>query len=237
MSLGLGLNSNKDNEPWTPAHLPGLIHWYRKGIGITSDGDEVGGAILGDVSVWRDEWGVNHFEGDPDSNSHNAAPNLTSSNTILFNHSANVLSFAAELTLGEFAVYVKLNFDASATVATEDLFEKDSNNFLKLTGPTAGRVRIQGERHDFTIAEIVEGTPFVLGYERATNGDIMIYKDNVAGSASDGDDLNVAISTTLGITQIGKPATDAEWYELVISNTVLTAGQRSDLYQYMSNIK
>ena len=60
-----------------------------------------------------------------------------------------------------------------------------SGDFLKLAGPTGARIKI-GTRHDFTINEMVEGTPFVIGFERDGDGDMMVYKDNVAGSAAGG---------------------------------------------------
>jgi len=94
-----------------------------------------------------------------------------------------------------------------------------------------------GTRHDFTIGEIIEGTPFVIGFERAADGSLAVYKDNVAGTAADGDSLNVAISTTIDLDRIGKPVNNSYWSEIVICNDIITASERDNLYAYLSNVK
>ena len=168
-----------------------------------------------------------HGDGDADP----AVPNV-----VFFQGNSDTLEFTSDLSLGKFAIYFRINWK-DETLGSQDLMEADAGNadFLKLAGPTEARIKIGG-RHDFTIDEIVEGTPFVLGFERDGDGDMMIYKDNIAGSAADGDSLNVAISTTLDLGRMGAPGNNAYWYEVVICNDSLTAKERKDLYYYLRDI-
>ena len=130
-----------------------------------------------------------------------------------------------------------MNFKSDSAVSNDDLFEHaSSGDFLKLANPTQARIKI-GTRHDFTIGEIIEGTPFVIGFERAADGSLAVYKDNVAGTAADGDSLNVAISTTIDLDRIGKPVNNSYWSEIVICNDIITASERDNLYAYLSNVK
>ena len=64
----------------------------------------------------------------------------------------------------------------------------------------------------------------------------MVYKDNVAGSAADGDSLNVAISTTIDLDRLGKPTNNSYWYEIVVCDDIITSGERNELYNYLSNV-
>ena len=114
-----------------------------------------------------------------------------------------------------------------------------SNDFLKLASPTEARIKIGtggGARHDFAINEIVEGNKFVVGFERKSNGDLEVYKDNIKGTANDGDSLNVAISTTIDMTRMGKPGNSSFWYEVVVCNNSLTDVERNNLYNYLLSV-
>ena len=120
------------------------------------------------------------------------------------------------------------------TVSSEVLMEGAADS-IKLANPTEARIKVGG-RQDFTIDEIVEGTPYVIGFERAANGDMSVFKDNIAGTAADGDDLNEAISTTFDITQLGDAVVQSYWYEVIVCDDVLTASERKQLFNYLSNV-
>ena len=63
-----------------------------------------------------------------------------------------------------------------------------------------------------------------------------IFKDNNEGTAADGDDLNEAITTTFDITQLGDAVVQSYWYEVIICDDVLTANERKNIYNYLSNV-
>ena len=233
--LGLGLSLTKaDVSGFDPTNLPSLLHWYKFNTGITVA--SVGGDDNA-VTAWADQKGSN-----------NTAPTVTNDKTkmaqlqvdgtILFQSTSDDLVFSSAISLGAFAVYFKIKWDAGDTVASHDLIE-GSNDFLKLANPTEARIKIgtgTGSRHDFAINEIVEGNDFVVGFERKSNGDMEVYKDNIKATANDGDSLNRAISNTLNITRMGIPSNVSNWYEVIICNDSLNASDRNELYNYLVSV-
>tara|TARA_R100000353_G_scaffold48338_1_gene38396 strand:- start:53 stop:766 length:714 start_codon:yes stop_codon:yes gene_type:complete len=237
MSLGLGnsiISGNQYPVDWSPTELGSkLLHWYRFNTNITVATVESDDNA---VTQWSDSAAAeNHVA--PTSTSEKAKmPQLQSDGSIKFQSTLDDLVFSSPVTLGTFAIYFRIKWDASETISSEDLMDDaGSSHFLKLASPTEARVKI-GTRHDFTINEIVEGQKFVVGFERASNGDIKVYKDNVVGSAADGDSLNVATSTTIGLRRMGIPANTSNWYEVVMCNDSLTISERNQLYAYLNNI-
>ena len=228
MSLGLGISlSATGSEPWSPKRLPDLIHWFRFRTGITADAEL-------DVKEWRDEkeggWKATADGGTSTS------PDLESDGTIKFHSGTNILTFDERFDLREYSVYFKLNWKSDDTIgANEDLAEHDADNFIKLTGPTSIRFKIDGNRHDFTINEIIEGTPFVLGVERDTEGAMTVYKDNNAAEADEGEGTQTA-SDLLKISRFGKPTQTSYWYEVIICDQGLSVTNRNNLYNYLSNV-
>tara|TARA_R110000744_G_scaffold170823_1_gene289077 strand:- start:5 stop:715 length:711 start_codon:yes stop_codon:yes gene_type:complete len=234
--LGLGNSVSAGQYPggWSPTSLGSkLAHWYKFNTGITK---VTASSVDGQVSQWADQHGSNNLTPTADDNK-DVMPKLHDDGTVFFNATGDSLEFGSDLSFGKFSIYMKVNWKEDSTIATtEDLFEHaSSGDFIKLAGPTAARIKISS-RHDFTINEMVEGTPFVLGYERNGDGDMMVYKDNVAGSAADGDSLNVAISTTIDLDRLGKPTNDSYWYEIVICDDIITSDERNELFTYLSNV-
>lgn len=233
--LGLGLSLTKaDVSGFDPSDLSSLLHWYKLGTGISTATVEE--ATL-QVTRWSDQKGTNHVipsQVDDDTK----MPQLQEDGTIKFQGANDTLDFGSALSLGTFSVYFKIKWDASDTISSHDLME-GSNDFLKLSSPTEARIKIgtgSGARHDFAINEIVEGNKFVVGYERKSNGDLEVYKDNIKATANDGDSLNVAISTTIDMTRMGKPGNSAFWYEVIICNNSLTDVERNNLYDYLLSV-
>ena len=234
LGLGVGLSSNDYPGGWTPTELGSkLAHWYQFNTGITTT---TVGAATNQITQWADQHGSNNLA-PAATNDKDIMPKLESDGTVLFNGPADTLQLGSDFSFGKFSIYMKVNWKSDSTIATtEDLFEHaSSGDFLKLAGPTGARIKI-GARHDFTINEMVEGTPFVIGFERAADGSLAIYKDNVAGTAADGDSLNVAISTTIDLDRLGKPTNNSYWYEIVVCDDIITAPERNELYAYLSNI-
>ena len=228
--LGLG-NSITKHYGWSPRGLgTKFIHWYKFNTGITTKSVS---DTPGFVSAWADQVGTNHLAPVADDDA-SEMPFLESNGTLFFQQNTDSLVFTSALSLGKFAIYVKHNMKEGQTVSSEVLMEGAADS-IKLANPTEARIKVSS-RQDFTIDEIVEGTPYVIGFERASNGDISVFKDNIAGTAADGDDLNEAISTTFDITQLGDAIVQSYWFEVIICDDVLTASERKQLFNYLSNV-
>jgi hypothetical protein len=231
MSLGLGMSvKSPSNQPWTPMRLPNLIHWFRYGTGISANDD-------GNITGWHDSKGALVATADGAANN---SPDITSARLVSFNHASNFFKFKldgsnSDITLGAFSLYFRINFDSGDTIGAEDLIEKDTNNFFKLTSPTTARYKIGGTRHDFTFSEIAEGTPFVIGGERNSEGAISVYVDNEAATADEGEGTQ-DVGETVSLSQFGKPTNNSYWYEVVICNDALSSGHREILYKYLSGL-
>lgn len=237
LGLGVGFYKLAGNDypfgEWNPLLLEDkLANWYQFNTGISTT---TVGESTNQITRWSDQKGDNSLA--PTANDNTAVmPKLESDGTVFFNGSGDTLEFNSDLSFGKFSIYIKMNFKSDSAVSNDDLFEHaSSGDFLKLANPTQARIKI-GTRHDFTIGEIIEGTPFVIGFERAADGSLAVYKDNVAGTAADGDSLNVAISTTIDLDRIGKPVNNSYWSEIVICNDIITASERDNLYAYLSNV-
>ena len=237
MSLGLGNSICANHYPggWNPTELGNkLIHWYQFNTGITID--DVGGDVNA-VTGWADQKGSNNARPTV-TNDNTKMPQLQSDGTILFQTTNDDIVFSSPLSLGTFAIYFKINWQGGGgtnIISSDDLMDGTGGDFLKLANTTEGRIKV-GTRHDFTINEIGIGVDFVIGFERASNGDLAIYKDNVAGTAADGDSLNVATSTAIGLNGMGKPSNKSKWYEVVVCNDSLSTSERNELYNYLVSV-
>ena len=232
--LGLGLSLTKtDFTGFDPTNLSSLLHWYKFNTGITVA--SVGGDDNA-VTAWSDSKGSNNTA-PAITNNKDKMPQLQSDGTIKFQSTVDDFVFSSALTLGTFAIYFKIKWDESDTVSSHDLMDDaGSSHFLKLASPTEARIKINGSRHDFAIDEIVEGQDFIVGFERKSNGDMEVYKDNIKASANDGDSLNIATSTTIGISRMGIPTNISFWYEVIICNDSLSASDRNELYNYLLSV-
>jgi len=231
--LGLGLSLTKtDVSGFDPTNLSSLLHWYKFNTGI--DVTEVGGDANA-VTAWADSKGSNNTA-PAVTNNKDKMPQLQSDGTIKFQSTVDDFVFSSALTLGTFAIYFKIKWDESSTISAEDLMDDaGSSHFLKIASPDEARVKI-GSRHDFAIDEIIEGQDFIIGFERKSNGDIEVYKDNIKATANDGDSLNVATSTTIGIRRMGIPANISFWYEVIVCNDSLSDSDRNELYNYLVSV-
>ena len=164
--LGLG-NSITKHYGWSPRGLgTKFIHWYKFNTGITTKSVS---DTPGFVSAWADQIGTNHLAPVADDDA-SEMPFLESDGTLFFQQNTDSLVFNSALSLGTFSIYVKHNMKEGQTVSSEVLMEGAADS-IKLASPTEARVKVSS-RQDFTIDEIVEGTPYVIGFERASNGDI-----------------------------------------------------------------
>ena len=235
--LGLGNSICANHYPggWNPLELGSkLIHWYKFNTGITVD--EVGGDANA-ITGWADQKGSNNTRPTV-VNDATDMPQLQSDGTILFQTVDDDLVFNSALSLGTFAIYFKINWAGGSgtnVISSDDLMDGTGGDFLKLFNTTQGRIKI-GTRHDFTINEIGIGVDFVVGFERASNGDLAIYKDNVAGTAADGDSLNVATSTTIDLNGMCKPTNKSNWFEVVVCDDSLSTAERNELYNYLVSV-
>ena len=229
---GMSVGGDGTGAIWTPRKLGSkMIHWYRFKTGLTTVAVD---AAEGFVSGWNDQVGTNHLAPTADDDA-SEMPQLQSDGTLYFQQNTDSLVFNSALSLGKFSIYMKHNFQSGSTVSSEVMMEHSGGDSFKLASPTEARIKV-GSRHDFTINEIAEGTPYVIGLERAADGAMMVYKDNNASSAADGDSLNVAISTTYDIAQLGDAMVPSYLYEVVVCDDSLGATERTNLYTYLSNV-
>tara|TARA_R110002012_G_scaffold225678_1_gene397659 strand:- start:556 stop:1305 length:750 start_codon:yes stop_codon:yes gene_type:complete len=208
---------------------PKLLHWYKFRTGITTNGTG--------VIRWDDQKGSNHLVPAATDDA-NEQPELVADGTIRFQQNTDSLVFGSALSLGTFSIYFVHKFRLGETVSSEVMFEGSADS-LKLASANEARWKCSS-RQDFDIPsenQIDEDKKYVFGVERASNGDVAMYKDNIALLAKDGDDLNEAISTTFDLTQVGDPNGDSQWYEIVIIDKSLTTEQRNCLYSYLLSVE
>ena len=155
---------------------------------------------------------------------------------IRFQQNTDSLVWDTALALGTFSIYFVHKFRLGQSVSNEVMFEGAADS-LKFASANEARIKVNG-RHDFDIPsanQIDEDSKYVFGVERNSDGDIAMYKDNIALLAKDGDSLSQAISDEFDLTQVGDPNGDSQWYEIVVFNDALTDEMRNCLYSYLSN--
>lgn len=243
MKLGLQLNIKTRSE-WTPNNLSSLTNWYKTNEGIdTFFAAGGGGAYI--VTQWADQKGTNHLidTATPANTSGyvQAHPKLDGGK-VVFDHGGDQLDFTSHLSLGTFAIYMRVEFDSSFA---DTLFEDEAgNNFLKIQSSTEARFKMSGNRHDFDLPVTLSAdTKYNIGWERedtgSTTDDVMqVYVNAAAGSFKSGGtgDGTQAITDTLDLEKIGDPANTMKVYEIVICNNSLTAQDRSNLNTYFNKI-
>ena len=240
LGLGNSITANEYPGGWNPLELGNKLQiWYQFNTGITTT--TVGGSA-NQITQWADQSGNNNHGAPTVTNNVNEMPKLDTDNTVLFNSATDSLVFSSALSLGTFAIYWKVNWaDTIGSGGTEVPFEGNGNNFIKLASPTEIRIKADGQtREDATINEITDDgtTSVILGMERASNGDLAAYKDNVAGTFSTASpkDGNTPVANTLDITQIGDGAATSNWHEVIICNDVLSTAERNELYNYLVSV-
>jgi hypothetical protein len=230
MKLGLGLNiNNAVSGEWTPAKLSSLLHWYKFNTGITRDGED-------DVTAWNDQKGSNNLTADGTG----AASPTYDNGAVLFNSSADILTFGTNLDLGTFAIYVRM--EASAFDG-DFLFEETSNEFIKIHDANTIRMKIAGgTRHDVTSGvSLSADTKFNIGFERedtgsTTDDQIFVFLNNVSKTIGGSGGGTQAITDLLEIQTIGQPTTSCKYYEVIICNNVLSSSDRTSLNTYLNEI-
>ena len=221
---------------WTPAEIPSLLHWYRKGVGQESDT----GDSNTNCDLWTDQKGSNNLTavGTDD----NLSPTLNADGTITFDNSNDIMTLATELALGTFSIYVRLSY--SETIAVDYLFEKGSSDFFQLSNKALIKVKIGGNgRHDYVVnPELPEDeTPFNIGVERedtggTTNDIVRVYSAGVSQTQSGGGDGIEVITQLYAPSRLGKPTVTSTWHEIVICNDALSSADRALLNTYLDSI-
>ena len=246
MKLGLSntVKSQVSGEEWTPDDLSSLLHWYKYDTGISTY--FVAGAGNNIVTEWQDQKGSNHLidtSTPANTSGYNTSQPKYDSTTkeVVFDHGGDQLDFTSHLSLGTFSIYVLLKFEDTNY---GDFFMEDEagNNFLKIQTSTELRVKMSGNRHDFTSStELSEETPYVIGYERAdtpatTDDRIAVYIDGDALTQSGTGDGTQAITDTLDLEKIGDPANILRIKEIVICNDALSSQDRTSLTNYLRGL-
>jgi len=245
MKLALSNNiKSRVNADWTPEKLSSLLHWYKCDTGISTYAHSTSGNRI--VTEWQDQKGTNHLidtATPADTAGYNTAhPRYdTSTKEVVFDHGGDQLDLTEHLSLGTFAIFVRIEFDD--TTFGDFLFEDEAgNNFLKVQTATELRVKISGNRHDFAIdGELEQDTRYVIGYQRedtALTADDIIscYVNNTAVTQSGSGDGTQAITDTLDLEKVGDPSNQTRIKEIVICNNALSGADRTSLFNYLYNL-
>jgi hypothetical protein len=200
------------------------------------------------VTQWADQKGTNHLIGfDIDGGGSvdaDEAPVWIDGGGLYMEGGSDSLSFTSELQLGKFSVYGRYKWASGSTLNSETIFEKTSgsNDWIKIQSSTAGRIKVDGNRHDYDLpATISLNTLFNYGFERedtdsTTDDVIRVYLDGAVGTQSGTGDGTQPITDLLDIGRIGQPMGNSYIYEIVICNDALSTADRRELNTYFNNI-
>jgi len=230
MGLGLGLNLSAGYTPsWEPSELSSLLHWYRLGVGQTSDS--------GGITAWNDQKGSNNLTADGGATEQ---PNLVNG-TVFFNNNNDHLAFGTALELGKFSVYIRAQHEAANDFITSQA-NSGGTDFLKIQNTIQARIKINSARHDFNLnITLSNDVKYTIGYERNADGVMGIFGEqdsnvinfSVAG-ASPNDGIQ-AISDLTDFVEIGRPAVGLTIYEIVVLSDALDATNRALLIDYLGS--
>ena len=222
MGLGLGLNLSAGYVPiWEPSELSTLLHWYRVGVGQTSDADG--------VTAWNDQKGSNNLTGT------GGAPNqpVLSSGAVVFNASDDHLAYDSALTLGKFSFYLRAEHSSPGDFFTTQV-DSGGTDFMKMQTNSQARIKISN-RFDYNLAtSLSNDTKYTVGYERASDGTVKVFVNSEEATLASGDG-NEAISNLTNFVELGRPAQGLTVYEIVILNDALDATNRALLFEYLSS--
>ena len=219
---------------WTPASISSLIHWYKYDTGITKGGDSGN-----EVTAWADQKGSNDLTATGDE----AGSPVYDSGAIHFDGSVDILTFDSGLTLGKFSVYFR--FEVSSFGTADFLLNPTGADFLKTQSASEMRIKIDGgSRHDVALGLTMStGTKYNIGIEREDTGgggdandQIFLFIDNVSKSVGGSGGGTQDITETWDIVQIGEPAADVKFYEMIICNDSLSSNDRTSLNTYFDTI-
>ena len=228
--LGPTLQGDGSGRVFDPSHIcrGAEFNWYPFGkYSKTTNGTG--------ITAWKDASGnANHLVPTA-TNDADEQPALTSQGTVRFQQATDSLVFDSALSLGEFSICWKGKFRLGETVSNEFMIEGAADN-IRFPDSDECVIDIGGDQRFNMPSGVDEATEYVFGAERDSYGDMMIYVNNVAGTSKASSSLNVATSTTIDLTQIGDPAEDSEFYEIVICGSALDASGRKRLYNYLNQI-
>ena len=245
LGLGNSLITGGVSAEWTPADLPDLLHWYKYDTDVsTYTQTETTSNVL--VTQWSDQKGSNHLVdsstpsdagGGAGSTYNISTPQIAADGkAVEFNNTLDVLLYTSALALTTFSYYVRISW--VGTTFGDTVTETAAGDFLSVHTSTQARLKA-GTRHDFNFDSVTlagDGTKYNIGWERETTNDqLYVFLDNVAavvdGSPGDGTE-----STQLDLTQIGQPAVQAVYYEIIICDDALSTANRAYLQTYLSTI-
>ena len=222
MGLGLGLNLSAGYVPsWEPSELSSLIHWYRLGVGQTSDSSG--------VTAWNDQKGSNNLTGADGA----ANQPVISNGAVFFNSNSDHLEFGSALTLGKFSFYLRASHSTPGDFFTTQV-SSGGTDFMKIQTNEEARIKITS-RHDYTLASgLTNDVKYTIGYERNSGGDIKVFVNSEEATLASGDG-NEAITDLTNFVELGKPSQGLIVYEIVILNDSLDATNRALLFNYLSS--
>ena len=239
LGLGSGLTTGGISSEWTPNDISSLIHWYKFDTDVNTF--YVAGASNYVVTEWSDQKGTNHIV-DTMTPANTSAYNTNhpkqdqSTKEIVFDHGGDLLDLTSHLSLGDFAIYLRVSFNDFG----DFIFESpDGSNFLKIQTSSEARMKMSGARHDFSLPITLSvDTKYNVGYERVDDGSgtLSVYINNSAGTQDGTGDGTEALSNTLDLEQMGNPATTMRITEIIICDEALSSSDRELLNAYLSTI-
>lgn len=233
MKLGLS-NSIKNRGgavAFTPASLSGLQFWYKNGTGITeSDGSacEDTDAVHG----WADQSGN-------DRHATGVAPRLTynAASGGVEGGGNNKLNITQINFTGQFSFWVRLKFDTLSGGANDIMFSDETDeggytfdaDFLRIQTTSQIRSKIGGSTAMNYATTIATGTYYNIGFERDGSNDCRVY----LGTTEQGSEISNANAFNLDRI-LG--AIDGICLEVVVTNAVLSSGDRTSLNTYLNTL-
>ncbi|QDP46328.1 MAG: hypothetical protein Unbinned4264contig1000_40 [Prokaryotic dsDNA virus sp.] len=229
MKLGLtnSLGRYYINSSWNPSNLSGLTIWLQNNTDITeSDGTacEDNDAVHG----WRDQSGNNN-------NATGAATRFTfdAATGGIEGTGNNKLDITQINFTGQFAFYARLKFDTISSGANDVMFNDatgaSDDDFFRVHSTLQLRAKIGGGSAMNYDTSISTGTFFNIGFERDGSSNCRAYLNGVQ------QDSEIENSETFNLDRL-LGAFDGICKEIVITNTVLSSSDRSNLQAHLNNI-
>lgn len=232
LGLGIGVSHSNDGGGWTPAELTGLVGWYRYNTDLVVSGGSTFPDNGEDIGRWRDQSG--------NSNDASKADDVPSYDkvyeSVFFDSTAETLDIP-QLTLGEFAIYVRMRF-TDTSINTSDILMKDDTtayNFWRIQTTTGIRCKIGGSSSlNYTLhssTTLAADSWYNMGLERDADSDIYSYLNGVANGSAHNEDLE---SRPFLVDSI-HGGQDVLVSEVIITTSALTSAERELVDTWLSS--
>ena len=224
LGLGVSVSNNAYAGGWTPNDLGGLVGWYRYNTDLVKAGSSAFPEDGEDIGRWLDHSG-NSSDATKTSNEPSYNLDLGS---VFFDSTAETLDIP-QLTLGTFAIYVRIRF-TDADIGTSDILMKDdttAHNFWRIQSTTGIRCKIGGSTAvNYTLhssTSLSTSTWYNMGLERDANSDVYSYLNGEVNGAS----VSVDIGSKSFLVDSLHGGKDMVVSEVIITTEALSSADRA----------